>query len=480
MPNPLIDSLLKAVAASPDDVPLRLHLAELLLAEGRTGEAIAQAATALQADPASASAQALMGRALTGAAPSPSSTPPLEQPPPPSAPEQDHPGGEHQFSPRLSPTPGESEQEPPAPRRAYAAPDDPAHQAPQEPNHPHGDVPPAPPQQQDEWDRAAADLLDAAASGQGTGGVAEPLVEGGEGPAAPADEVWDVEEPSVTLGDVGGLQDVKDRLEVSFLAPLRNPELRSMYGKSLRGGLLLYGPPGCGKTFIARAVAGEMGARFVNITLTDVLDMYIGNSEANLHGIFEMARGRTPCVIFLDEIDAIGQKRSQTRHSATRGVVNQLLQELDGIGSDNEGVYVLAATNTPWDIDPALRRPGRLDRTVLVLPPDEPARLAILTHAFASRPTERLDLTRVAKRTDGFTGADLAHLCESAAESAMMASIKRGTPQPISQRDVEAALKEVRPSAGPWFETARNVVEYADRTGEYDALRDYMLRRRLL
>lgn len=451
MPNPLIDSLLKAVAASPDDVPLRLHLAELLLADGRTGEAIAQAATALQADPTSAAAQALMGRALVGSAPavaSPESSPP---------------------------------DEPATPRRAYAAPDDPLrtrddqaaepNRATEQPERPAASQP-------DEWDRAAADLLDAAASGQGTGGVSEPLL--AEGAEAPADELWDVEEPSITLGDVGGLQDVKNRLEISFLAPLRNPELRSMYGKSLRGGLLLYGPPGCGKTFIARAVAGEMGARFINITLTDVLDMYVGNSEANLHGIFEMARGRTPCVIFLDEIDAIGQKRSQTRHSATRGVVNQLLQELDGIGSDNEGVYVLAATNTPWDIDPALRRPGRLDRTVLVLPPDEPARLAILTHAFASRPTERLDLAKVAKRTDGFTGADLAHLCESAAESAMMASIKRGTPQPISQRDVEAALKEVRPSAGPWFETARNVVEYADRSGEYDALRDYMLRRRLL
>ncbi|QIK73612.1 AAA family ATPase [Propioniciclava coleopterorum] len=444
MPNPLIDSLLKAVAASPHDVPLRLHLADLLLAEGRSGEAIAQAAYALQTDPTSAEAQALMARALGG---SPSAQAAPDAP---------------------TDTPAE-----PAPRRAFPAPDAAATDDPAS-----APTPAVEPQDADDWDRAAADLLDAAASGRGTGGIAEPLRDGEE--PAPADEVWDVEEPKVTLADVGGLQDVKDRLEVSFLAPLRNPELRSMYGKSLRGGLLLYGPPGCGKTFIARAVAGEMGARFINVTLTDVLDMYVGNSEANLHGIFEIARGRTPCVIFLDEIDAIGQKRSQTRHSATRGVVNQLLQELDGIGSDNEGVYVLAATNTPWDIDPALRRPGRLDRTVLVLPPDEAARLAILGHGFADRPTQGLDLARVAKQTDGYTGADLAHLCESAAEAAMMASIRTGSPQPITQRDVQAALKDVRPSAGPWFETARNVVEYADRSGEYDALRDYMQRRRLL
>lgn len=452
MPNPLIESLLKAVAASPEDLPLRLHLAELLLAEGRTGEAITHAASALQRDPANDAAHVVMARAL-GAPPAASTA--------------------------ASPAPSASAE---TPRRAYAAPDEPIEPtdpAPAEEGQTDAPTPPGPAAGTDRWDEAAAELAETAASGQDTGGITEPLLQEG-GADAPADELWEVEEPSITLGDVGGLQDVKDRLEVSFLAPLRNPELRAMYGKSLRGGLLLYGPPGCGKTFIARAVAGEMGARFINITLTDVLDMFVGNSEANLHGIFEMARGRTPCVIFLDEIDAIGQKRSQTRHSATRGVVNQLLQELDGIGSDNEGVYVMAATNTPWDIDPALRRPGRLDRTVLVLPPDEPARLAILTRAFAARPTERLDLVKIAKRTDGYTGADLSHLCESAAETAMMASIRRGTPQPISQRDLDAALTDVRPSAGPWFETARNVVEYADRSGEYDALRDYMLRRRLL
>lgn len=255
--------------------------------------------------------------------------------------------------------------------------------------------------------------------------------------------------------------------------------LRRVIDADRLSSIILYGPPGCGKTFIARAVAGEMGASFINVTLTDVLDMYVGTSEANLHGIFEIARSRTPCVIFLDELDVIGQKRSHTRHSATRGVVNQLLQELDGIGSDNEGVYVLAATNTPWDIDPALRRPGRLDRAILVLPPDEPARLAILTHAFANRPTERLDLARVARATDGFTGADLAHLCEAAAEQAMMASMRAGTPRPIDDRDLQDALRAVRPSAGPWFQMARNVVEYADRSGEYAQLRDYMKKRRL-
>src|SRR5262245_4364317 len=159
---------------------------------------------------------------------------------------------------------------------------------------------------------------------------------------------------------------------------MRSPELRQMYGKSLRGGLLLYGPPGCGKTFLARAVAGELGANFYAVGLHEVLDMWLGQSEHNLHELFVRARRNNPCVLFLDEVDALGQKRSHLSRSAGRNVVVQLLAELDGMGADNEGVFVLAATNQPWDVDPALRRPGRFDRTILVVPPDLDARRKIL------------------------------------------------------------------------------------------------------
>ena len=202
----------------------------------------------------------------------------------------------------------------------------------------------------------------------------------------------EAERPRVTLDDVGGLEEVKARLDAAFLAPLRNPELRAYYGKSLRGGLLMYGPPGCGKTFLARAVAGELGANFFSLGLNDVLDMWLGESERRLHDAFQAARRAAPCVLFLDELDALGQKRSNLRHSAGRNVVNQLLAELDGAQADNDGVFVLGATNHPWDIDTALRRPGRLDRTLLVLPPDLPAREAILRKALQERPIEGVDL----------------------------------------------------------------------------------------
>ncbi len=183
---------------------------------------------------------------------------------------------------------------------------------------------------------------------------------------------FDAERPGLQLADVAGLAEVKARLEAAFLAPMRNPDLRKLYGKSLRGGLLLYGPPGCGKTFIARAVAGELGARFMAVSFADVVDMYVGQSERNIREIFATARRNAPCVVFLDEVDAIGQKRSQLRTAPMRSAVNQLLLELDDVTGGNEGVFVLAATNHPWDVDSALRRPGRLDRTLLVLPPDEP------------------------------------------------------------------------------------------------------------
>jgi SpoVK/Ycf46/Vps4 family AAA+-type ATPase len=294
------------------------------------------------------------------------------------------------------------------------------------------------------------------------------------------DGLIETERPKVTLADVGGLEQVKARLDAAFLAPLRNPELRAYYGKSLRGGLLLYGPPGCGKTFLARAVAGELGAAFFSLGLSDVLDMWLGESERKLHDAFAAARRAAPCVLFLDELDALGQKRSHLRHSAGRNVVNQLLAELDGAEADNEGVFVLAATNHPWDVDTALRRPGRLDRTVLVLPPDPPAREAILRNALAERPVEPVDLVKLVKRTNGCSGADLVHIVESASEAALQESVRTGEMRPITQRQLEQAASEVAPSTRAWFGVAHNYALYANEAGQYDDLLAYIRTHKLL
>jgi SpoVK/Ycf46/Vps4 family AAA+-type ATPase len=295
-----------------------------------------------------------------------------------------------------------------------------------------------------------------------------------------AGDFWEAEKPGVTLSDVAGMEGVKRRLNLAFLAPLKNPEMMKLYGKTLRGGLLLYGPPGCGKTYIARATAGELGAKFISVGLADVLDMWIGQSEKNLREIFQAARRNAPCVLFFDEIDALGQKRSLQRYGGARHVVNQLLSEMDGANAENEGVFVLAATNHPWDVDTALRRPGRLDRTLLAPPPDVAARTAILQLQSRQRPIDKIDFKWLAERTSDFSGADLVHLFESAVELAMEDSLTSGRVRPIVMNDFQKALKEIKPSTRAWFEVARNYAMFANDGGTYDELLDYMRANRLI
>ena len=461
MTNPLIDSLTAVVAERPGDTPLRLHLAELLIADGRGADAVPHLGIVLASEPTNERATALMRAALGVPAP-----------------------GHEAVAPSAAPAPTAPTTAAPTP--ASLAPASPEPSVPTQATQASGRKPEeATPASSNKPTRESeTQRFDWRSAEEQVGGPAPAFVNGAEpvyNEAPPAaEDAWDVETATSTLADVGGMQDVKDRLNMAFLAPLRNPELRRLYGKSLKGGLMLYGPPGCGKTYIARALAGEIGASFINVTLTDILDQFIGNSEANLHSLFVTARRHAPVVLFLDEIDAIGQKRSQSTSAAWRGVTNQLLMEMDGIGADNEGLFILAATNTPWDVDPALRRPGRFDRSVAVLPPDAPARHSILYHYLKTKPMEGIDLGVLVRQTSGFTGADLAHLVDSAAEFAMMDSLRTGTVRMMTMQDFANALKQVRPSAGPWFASARNIVEYGNRDGQYDDLAAYMKANKLL
>jgi AAA+ superfamily predicted ATPase len=433
---PVLDSLRKAVEAMPDDVPLRLHLATMLLRGGQRDEAIRQLGAVLQRDPGNARALDLL---------------------------------------RSGPAPAEAAGPPPS-----AADDVSAERT--------GVLPPSPPEgspgqargqgptQQYDWSQAEDELRDVLpAMFIGDQEAADSASAGIE-----AADAYDAEQAGLTLADVAGMTEVKQRLEAAFLAPMRNPELRRLYGKSLRGGLLLYGPPGCGKTFIARAVAGELGARFIAVSFADIIDMFVGQSERNIHELFEIARRNAPCVLFLDEVDAIGQKRSQLRNTPMRSAVNQLLLELDDISGHNEGVFLLAATNHPWDVDSALRRPGRFDRTLLVLPPDATAREGVFRYHLKDRPVAGIDLAKLAKQTDGYSGADIAHICETAAERALMDSVRLGEPRMIGTPDLEAAIAEVKPSLASWFDVARNVALFANEGGTYDDLAAYLRKRRLL
>ncbi|MEV0590001.1 AAA family ATPase [Nonomuraea cavernae] len=282
----------------------------------------------------------------------------------------------------------------------------------------------------------------------------------------------EVERSGVTFADVAGMEAVKEALRVKLLLPLQQPELFAAFGKRAGGGVLLYGPPGAGKTHLARAAAGELGASFVNVGLADILDMYIGSSERNLRATFELARRSRPCVLFFDEVDALAARRSDMRQAHNRQLVNQFLAELDGVDQNaNEGVLVLAATNVPWYIDVAFRRPGRLDRPVFVPPPDTAARAAILRILCRDKPLAEMDFDAVARITEHFVGADLKGVVDRAVEAKLHQSISAGRPIPLTTADMVAAARSTKPTAvREWMSTARNYVMHANESGAWDEL----------
>ncbi|MET9241561.1 AAA family ATPase [Nonomuraea sp. NPDC003709] len=282
----------------------------------------------------------------------------------------------------------------------------------------------------------------------------------------------EVAKSKVTFADVAGMDAVKEALRVKLLLPLQQPELFAAYGKRAGGGVLMYGPPGAGKTHLARAAAGELGASFVNVGLSDILDMYVGSSERNLRATFELARRNRPCVLFFDEVDALAARRSDMRQAHTRQLVNQFLAELDGVDQDaNEGVLVLAATNAPWYIDVAFRRPGRFDQLVFVPPPDTSARAAILRLLCRDKPLAEMDFDAVARVTDHFVGADLKGVVDRAVEVKLQQSISAGRPIPMNTHDLLAVAQVTRPTAvREWLATARNYVLHANESGAWDEL----------
>ncbi|MCG3155288.1 MAG: ATP-dependent zinc metalloprotease FtsH [bacterium] len=295
-------------------------------------------------------------------------------------------------------------------------------------------------------------------------------------PAGELPEVPDtaVERPQLSFKDVGGMEKLKDEIRMKIIFPLTRPELYQAYGKKAGGGILLYGPPGCGKTYLARATAGEVKAGFLAVGINEVLDMWLGQSEANLHEMFEQARRNTPCVLFFDEVDALGASRSDMRRSAGRQLINQFLAELDGVNANNEGVLILAATNAPWHLDSAFRRPGRFDRILFVPPPDAGARTAILKILLQGKPAQEIDFALLAKKTEDFSGADLKAGVEVAIEDRLREAMKTGTPAPLTTKSLLAAIATLKPTTKEWFATARNYALYSNQGGIYDEILAYL------
>lgn len=271
-----------------------------------------------------------------------------------------------------------------------------------------------------------------------------------------------------TFADVGGLDEVKKDISRKIIQPFRNPSLFSKFKRKAGGGVLLYGPPGCGKTMIARATAGEVGAQFISIEIAEVLDMYIGQSEKRLANAFENARGAKPAVLFFDEIEALAARRRFGHADHGASLVSTFLNEMDGVNASNEGVLVLAATNTPWAIDTAFRRPGRFDRVIFVPPPDREARESILKMAMEGRPQDNVNLEPIAQATSGFSGADLVGLIEEACDFAIEESLDSGEVAPIRQKHLTEAARSRKPTTLEWLSQARNYAKYSNEGGLYD------------
>ena len=249
-----------------------------------------------------------------------------------------------------------------------------------------------------------------------------------------------VEIPNVTWEDVGGLEDVKRELQEVVEYPIKYPEQFAKFGQSSSKGVLFYGPPGCGKTLLAKAVANMCQSNFISIKGPELLTMWFGESEANVREVFDKARASAPCILFFDELDSIGGTRGS--HNGDSGgsdrVINQLLTEMDGIGA-KKNVFIIGATNRADILDPALMRPGRLDQKIFIPLPDIGSRRSIFLACLKKTPIAAdVDIASMAAATDGCSGADITSICQRATKFAIRESLER-----------MIAFRRANPDAGP-------------------------------
>ncbi len=267
------------------------------------------------------------------------------------------------------------------------------------------------------------------------------------------------EKPSVNFSDVVGLEVAKRELRRHIVLPLSNPELAKEYGIEAGGGIILYGPPGCGKTFIVKALAGESNANMINLKISDVLRSLLGHSEMRIRRAFEEARAKAPAIIFMDEFDLLGAARADYEFHGYRSITNTLLEELDGLSSSNKNVLVLAATNAPWLIDPAFKRPGRFDKQIYVPPPDEKQRAELFRLYLKGRPLEdNINYDELASKSTMCTSADIAGICNSAMEDAYEIAATTGNKMKVGMEQLLNTIASWKRNLPEWYENAKEAL----------------------
>ena len=259
--------------------------------------------------------------------------------------------------------------------------------------------------------------------------------------------------PSTTFSSIGALSRHISELNMTVISPILTPDLYSNLGITPSSGTLLWGPPGCGKTLLAKACANSSHANFISVKGPELLNKYVGESERAVRQVFSRARSSVPVIIFFDELDALAPRRDGTSSEASARVTNTLLAELDGVGSDRDGIYVIAATNRPDMIDPAMLRPGRLETLLFVGLPDAEGRVDILRTLCRKIKNFMFDeaVAAIARSCEGFSGADLKALLQRAGLMAITRCTSLGLPiqeVTIAAADFERAVREVRPSVG--------------------------------
>jgi transitional endoplasmic reticulum ATPase len=282
---------------------------------------------------------------------------------------------------------------------------------------------------------------------------------------------------TLTFADVGGLDEVKRQIHRRIIAPQQKPGLFARFGRRAGGGTCCSGHPAAAKQCLRGRPPGEAHASFIEVAISEILDHRWGHAEKRLVAAFAEARQRKPSILFFDEIEALAAQRNYAANNSSGALVSTFLSTFDGLDVQNDGVLVFAATNVPWAVDSAFRRPGRFDRVIFVPPPDREARLAILRRLLHDRPVAPgLDVERYVDRTSGFSGADLTSLVETAIDLAIEDEMAGNTGTLLSRRHLDAALEEIHPTTLEWLTTARNYAKYAPEPGLYGDLLAFLER----